>query len=71
MGLNIRNRRFAEKATKKQKQKTIFPVTDPLSLAHPGKNTPFGRDPSLRYRGQHRVYMGADLGLKTRGNRYD
>ena len=24
-------------------------MSDPLSLAHPGKNTPFGRDPSLRF----------------------
>ena len=25
--------------------KTNFPVADPLFLAHPGKNTPFGRTP--------------------------
>ena len=33
---------------KEKKGKTTarkFPVTDPLSLAHPGKNTPFGRTP--------------------------
>ena len=40
-GLCITNRRFAEKRFKKLN----FPVTDPLSLAHPGKNKPFGRTP--------------------------
>ena len=38
LGLNIRIRRFATKGGEKQKTTgRNFPVTDPLSLAHPGK----------------------------------
>ena len=52
LGLNIRNRRFVEKATKKNKKKKRFlPVTDPLSLAHLGKKTPFGRSPHSDFSG--------------------
>ena len=44
LGRNIRNRRFAEKATKK----TIFPVTGPPLPHAPGKKYAVRANPSLR-----------------------
>ena len=40
-----RTKKRANKKTGRTKKQRFLPVSDPLFLAHPGKNTPFGRTP--------------------------